>query len=152
MDINTLVLVLALGHLSLGATLLLSGHGGAPFTLPPWTLAKWVQGLAWLLIYWRGALPEPLAFPVADALLCAGVALDAGVLWEAGGRAGWRRPLAAAVAAAAALLIALYGLGAGPALRAAATSALLGAFFLGAAAALGRDWRGPAPCSVAWRW
>ncbi len=142
MDIKTLVLVLALGNLGLGGALLLFDHGRAPFKPSPWALAKCAQALAWLLIYWRGVLPDWLAFALADALLFAGLALDAGALWEAAGRGGWRRPMAPAVAAAGALFFGFYLFEAGQTLRAAAASLLIGAFFASGVAALARSWRG----------
>ncbi len=141
MDVRTLVLALALGNLALCAALFFhdtdNRQRGA---LATFTLARQCQAVAWLLLYFRGVIPETLAGPVANVALFAGVALDAGALWERAGRPGWRRVVLPALGLAAAGWLACHVLDADPALRVAAGSAIVGAFYLAGAAALGLGW------------
>ncbi|QGZ42192.1 diguanylate cyclase (GGDEF)-like protein [Pseudoduganella flava] len=142
MDVKTLVLTLALGNLALTAALFFQDidnrHRGRFATF---TLARQVQACAWLLLYFRGVIPELLAGPVANVALFAGIALDAGALWERAGRPGWRRILLPALGLASAAFVACYVLDIDPALRVAAGSAIAGAFLLAGAAALAVGWR-----------
>jgi diguanylate cyclase (GGDEF)-like protein len=141
-DARTLVLALALGNLALCAALFFhdtdNRQRGA---LATFTLARQCQGVAWLLLYFRGVLPETLAGPAAGVALFAGVALDAGALWERTGRTGWRRVLLPALGLAAAAWLASHAAGVDPGVRVAAGSAIVGAFYLAGAAALGLGWR-----------
>ncbi|HAT29796.1 MAG TPA: GGDEF domain-containing protein [Janthinobacterium sp.] len=139
MDIKTLVLALALGNLSLCATLFFYQYGNLkPRALSTWTLAKQCQATAWFLLYFRGLIPDFLALPAGSALLLAGVALDAGALWEAAGRGGWRRFMPPALALAIATSLLCYAVA--PTVRGALVALLLGGFFLAGAAALCLDW------------
>jgi diguanylate cyclase (GGDEF)-like protein len=141
-DARTLVLTLALGNLALCAALFFhdtdNRQRGA---LATFTLARQFQGVAWLLLYFRGVLPETLAGPVAGVVLFAGVALDAGALWERTGRTGWRRMLLPALGLAVAAWLACHVAGVDAGVRVAAGSAIVGAFYLAGAAALGLGWR-----------
>ncbi|MEN3276164.1 MAG: hypothetical protein V7631_1954 [Massilia sp.] len=143
MDPTTMVLVLALGNLVLCSTLFFSDYGATrtPATAC-WGLSKQVQTAAWILLYLGGArvVPEPLALPGGWALLIGGVALEAGALWEAAGRARWRGAMVPLAAAAVFVFLVSYWidpLG----LRTLAAALLLGAFYLLGAAALARGWR-----------
>lgn len=143
MDPTTMVLVLALGNLVLCSTLFFADYGAARTPAAAcWGLSKQVQAAAWILLSLGGArvVPEPLALPGGWALLIGGVALEAGALWEAAGRAGWRRVMVPLAAAAVFVFLVSYWidpLG----LRTLAAALLLGAFYLLAAAALARGWR-----------
>jgi diguanylate cyclase (GGDEF)-like protein len=141
-DVRTLVLTLALGNLALCAALFFhdmdNRQRGA---LATFTLARQFQGVAWLLLYCRGVIPETLSGPVANVALFAGVALDAGALWERGGHAGWRRVVLPALGLAAAAWLACHVFDADPGVRVAAGSAIVGAFYLAGAAALCLAWR-----------
>ncbi|MFK3738874.1 GGDEF domain-containing protein [Massilia sp. TN1-12] len=144
MDSTTMVLALALGNLALCATLFFFEHAeGRPAALSPWGWARQVQAAAWLLlaIAAGGVVPEGLALPVAYALLFAGVAWEAGALWERAGKRRWRRafvPLL--VLAIVAFLLCWWIDEVG--LRAIAASLILGILYLAAAAALARGWAG----------
>lgn len=144
MDSTTMVLALALGNLALCATLFFFEHAeGRPAALSPWGWARQVQAAAWLLlaIAAGGVVPEGLALPVAYALLFAGVAWEAGALWERAGKRRWRRvfvPLL--VLAIVAFLLCWWIDEVG--LRAVAASLILGILYLTAAAALARGWAG----------
>ena len=143
MDIKTLVLALALGNLSLCAALFFFEYESKKsLTLSTWAIAKQCQAVAWFLLYFRGVVPELLAGPVANAVLLAGFALDAGTLWEAYGRTRWRNYLFPAWSVAAGALLAFHLLDADPALRLAAGSLFVGLFFLAGVLALARAWRG----------
>lgn len=143
MDIKTLVLALALGNLSLCAALFFFEYESKKsLTLSTWAIAKQCQAVAWFLLYFRGVVPELLAGPVANAVLLAGFALDAGALWEAYGRTRWRNYLFPAWSVAAGALLAFHLLDADPALRLAAGSLFVGLFFLAGVLALARAWRG----------
>ncbi|HEY1150905.1 MAG TPA: diguanylate cyclase [Pseudoduganella sp.] len=142
MDIKTLVLALALGNLSLCAALFFFEYESKKsLTLSTWAVAKQCQAVAWFLLYFRGVVPEWLSGPVAMAVLLAGFALDAGALWEAGGKAGWRRVLLPGLVASVAALLWLHLADADPGLRVAAGSLLVSAFFLSGVAALAAAWR-----------
>jgi diguanylate cyclase (GGDEF)-like protein len=140
---DSTAMVLALGNLALCATLLFfdAGLPRSP-ALATFGLARQCQAGAWLLLALAGfgVFPEPLALPLGYALLFAGVAIEAGAFWEAGGRAGWRRPTLAAVAVAVAVFLACYLVDA-TGMRAVAASLILGGFYLSAAAALASGWR-----------
>lgn len=144
MDSTTMVLALALGNLALCATLFFFEHAeGRPAALSPWGWARQVQAAAWLLlaIAAGGVVPEGLALPVTYALLFAGVAWEAGALWERAGKRRWRRafvPLLAVAIVAFLLCWWIDEVG----LRAVAASLILGVLYLTAAAALARGWAG----------
>jgi diguanylate cyclase (GGDEF)-like protein len=143
MDSTTIILALALGNLSLCAALFFFEHvDGRPAALSAWGWGRQYQAAGWLLlaIGIAGVVPDALAFPVAYALVFAGIAWEAGAQWERAGRPRWRRvvaPLLGLVIAAFLLcnLIDPFGL------RAIAASLILGAFYLAAALALARGWR-----------
>lgn len=142
MDIKTLVLALALGNLSLCAALFFFEYERKQsLTLSTWAIAKQCQAVAWFLLYFRGVLPELLGGPVANALLLAGLAFDAGALWEAYGRLAWRKYLYPALALAGGVLLATHVFDAAAPLRIAIGSLLVGFFFLAGVLALARAWR-----------
>ena len=143
MDIKTLVLALALGNLSLCAALFFFEYESRKsLTLSTWAVAKQCQAVGWFLLYFRGVVPELLAGPVANAVLLAGFALDAGALWEASGRTRWRSVLYPVLSVAAGVLLAFHVLDTAPAVRIAAGSLFVGFFFLAGVLALARGWRG----------
>jgi diguanylate cyclase (GGDEF)-like protein len=143
MDIKTLVLALALGNLSLCAALFFFEYESKKsLTLSTWAIAKQCQAVAWFLLYFRGVVPELLSGPVANAVLLAGLALDAGALWEGHGRSRWRRYLYPALALATGVLLAFHVLDTSPAVRLAFGSLFVGFFFLAGVLALARDWQG----------
>ncbi|MEG0043246.1 MAG: GGDEF domain-containing protein, partial [Massilia sp.] len=95
LDASTMVLVLALGNLTLCALLTFFNHG--PVRAPAmtfWSLSKQIQGGAWLLLALgdSGVVPAPISIPGGYALLFAGVAIEAGASWEAARRPAWRTP------------------------------------------------------------
>ena len=143
MDITTMLLALALGNLSLCAALFFFEHGRKkPLALSIWSIAKQCQAAAWLLLYLRGSgvVPDAIAIPLGYAVLFAGVALEAGAMWEAAERARWRRPTLWLLILAVGLFVASYAID--PAgLRTVAGSLILGAFYLSGAAALSLGWR-----------
>ena len=151
LDATTMVMVLALGNLALCAVLTFYDHGPVrPPALAAWALSKQVQAGAWTLLALGGfgVVPEALALPGGYALLFAGVAIEAGAAWEAGGesggkagsRDGWRRPMAL-VASLAILAFFICYLVDEQGLRSVAASLLLGAFYLLGAVALASGWR-----------
>ncbi|MDC8756192.1 sensor domain-containing diguanylate cyclase [Janthinobacterium fluminis] len=143
MDIKTLVLALALGNLSLSAALFFFGYGRTqPLSLRTWSAAKQCQAVAWLLLYFRGIVPDFLSIPLAGALLFAGVALDAGALWEAGGRGAWRRFMLPALALAVSAFVWCYGADVEPAWRSAVGALCIAGFALAGAVALALGWAG----------
>ncbi|MES2263208.1 MAG: GGDEF domain-containing protein [Pseudomonadota bacterium] len=143
MDIKTLVLALALGNLSLCAALFFFEYESKKsLSISTWSVAKQLQAGAWFLLYFRGVLPDLLSGPLANVLLFCGMALDAGALWEAAGRSGWRRALLPALALAAALYLACHLFDVDPALRAAAGFLIVAGFFLSGVGALAVAWRG----------
>jgi len=138
-----MVLALALGNLALCAALFFFEHvDGRPAALSPWGWGRQYQAAGWLLlaIGAAGIMPEGLAFPVAYALVFAGVAWEAGAQWERAGRPRWRRVVAPLLGLAIAAFI-VCNLIDPIGLRALAASLILGAFYLAAALALARGWK-----------
>jgi diguanylate cyclase (GGDEF)-like protein len=142
MDIKTLVFALALGNLSLCAALFFVGDGKRSGTTGPssWAIAKQCQAAAWLLLYFRGIVPDLLSIALANALLLTGVAFDAGALWEAAGRSGWRRYALPPLAAIVVLSLMMYVFEVPVALRNAVSALAVAAFFAAGACALLRRW------------
>ncbi len=147
MDSTTIVLVLALGNLAFCAALFFAEQRqdaapGRPEALTTWGWSRQMQAAGWLLLAIGGAnvVPERLALPIAYGLVIAGVAWEAGALWERGGSRGWRKLTAPALALALAAFLLCYWIDE-IGLRALASSLILGAFYLSAAAALARGWR-----------
>jgi diguanylate cyclase (GGDEF)-like protein len=143
MDSTTMVLALALGNLTMAASLFFAEHGdGRPAALSAWGWSRQLQAAGWLLlaIGASGVMPEWLALPAAYGLVFAGVAWEAGAQWERAGRARWRR--AGAPLLGLAILVFLLCYLVDPiGLRALAASLILGVFYLSAAAALACRWR-----------
>jgi diguanylate cyclase (GGDEF)-like protein len=143
MDADTMLLVLALGNLALCAALFFFDFGAArPAGLATWSLSKQLQAGAWLLLTLAasGVVPQALALPGGTILLFAGVTLESGALWEARGRAGWRRPMLPLLAGAVVLFLAAWMIDQ-VGLRAVASSLILGVLYLSEAAALAWRWR-----------
>lgn len=135
---DSTALVLALGNLALCATLFFFDYGNPrDGATGAWSLGRQVQAGAWLLLALGGSgvFPEPLALPVAYALLFGGVAWEAGAFWEIAGRLRWRRPTVVALAVAIIFFLACYRVDENG-LRAVAASLILGVFYLSAAVAL----------------
>ncbi|MTV38672.1 GGDEF domain-containing protein [Duganella radicis] len=150
MDIKTLQLALALGNLSLCAALFFFGlearRSGNPARVhATWAWAKQCQAVAWLLLYFRGVLPDFLTIPFANAVLFAGFALDAAALWEQAGRRVWRSHLLPALGVAIGMYVGAWLLQAPAGMRIAIASGAAGLFFVAGAAALGRGWSGGTP-------
>jgi diguanylate cyclase (GGDEF)-like protein len=146
MDSTTIVLALALGNLAICAALFFSeprldNGGGRPAALSTWGWSRQMQAAGWLLlaIGASGVVPEHLALPAAYALVFAGVAWEAGALWERVGRRRWRSVTTPALVLAIAVFLLCYWVDE-IGLRALASSLILGGFYLSAAAALARGW------------
>lgn len=138
-----MLFALALGNLSLCAALFFFEYERKKsLTLSTWTIAKQCQGAAWLLLYFRGSgvVPDPISIPLGYSILFAGVALEAGALWEAAERPQWRRPTLWLLVLSIGLFIAAYAIDE-TGLRPLASSLILGAFYLSGAAALAFGWR-----------
>jgi diguanylate cyclase (GGDEF)-like protein len=146
MDSTTIVLTLALGNLAFVAALFFAEQhaenaGGRSEALTTWGWSRQMQAAGWLLLAIGAAnvVPERLALPVAYALVIAGVAWEAGALWERAGSRRWRSALTPATGLSIAVFLLCYWIDE-IGLRALAASLILGAFYLAAAAALARDW------------
>ena len=147
MEIKTLLLALALGNFSLCAALFFfeagahrSGQAARPHA--SWAWAKQCQAAGWLLLYFRGVLPDFVAILFANALLLSGFALDASALWQQAGRRVWRRWLLPALGVAIGVYASAWLLQVAASGRIAIASIAASFFFLAGAAALGRGWRG----------
>jgi diguanylate cyclase (GGDEF)-like protein len=148
MDSTTIVLALALGNLAICAALFFFEHridhaGGRPAALSTWSWSRQMQAAGWLLlaIGASGVVPERLALPVSYGLVIAGVAWEAGALWQRAGGRRWRGVATPALVLAVAVFLLCYWIDE-IGLRALAASLILGAFYLSAAAALARGWAG----------
>jgi diguanylate cyclase (GGDEF)-like protein len=146
-DINTMVLALALGNISLCAALFFYDFSvRKPPALATWSAGRQCQAVAWLLLCLRaaGIAPDVLALPLGYALLFTGVALEGGALWQAAERTHWRRPTYLALGLAIGVFLVCYWIDAridATALRVVACALMLGAFYLVCAAALASGWR-----------
>jgi len=150
MDSTTIILALALGNLAICAALFFfeqphqdgGGVGSRTAALTTWGWSRQMQGAGWLLLAIGGAniVPERLALPVAYALVIAGVAWEAGALWERAGGRRWRRIATPALVLAVCTFLLCYWIDE-IGLRALAASLILAAFYLSGAAALARGWR-----------
>jgi diguanylate cyclase (GGDEF)-like protein len=141
MDIQTLVLALALGNLSLCAALFFFEYERKKsLSMSTWALAKQCQALAWCLLYFRGVLPDFLSILLGNSLLFAGMALDAGALWQAAGRSRWRRIVLPALGLAVALFAGAWLSDVAPVLRSAGAALMISGFFLAGVAALCLKW------------
>ena len=143
MDITTMVFALALGNLTLCAALFFFEYDSRKtLTLSTWNISKQCQAAAWLLLYFRGngVVPDPISIPVGYAVLFTGVALEAGALWEAAGRTGWRRLTYPLLGLAIAAFFACYFIDE-MGLRVVAGALILGACYLSGAAALALGWK-----------
>ncbi len=137
-----MLFALALGNLTLCAALFFFDYGNKkPVSLSTWMVARQCQAAAWMLLFLRaiGIVPDLLSIPLGYCVLFAGVALEAGALWEAAGRAHWRRYLFPIMGAAVAVFFACFFIDEAG-LRVVASSLVLGLFYLGVAAALACDW------------
>jgi diguanylate cyclase (GGDEF)-like protein len=146
MDSTTIVLTLALGNLAFVAALFFAEQhaenaGGRSEALTTWGWSRQMQAAGWLLLAIGAAnvVPERLALPVAYALVIAGVAWEAGALWERAGSRRWRSAVTPALGLSIAVFLLCYWIDE-IGLRALAASLILGAFYLAAAAALARGW------------
>jgi diguanylate cyclase (GGDEF)-like protein len=144
-DARTLVLTLALGNLALCAALFFAATGSEADSrrrnaIATFTLARQCQAVAWLLLYFRGAIPEMLAGPLANVVLFAGVALDAGALWELAGRRNWRRIVLPLLGVASVGWLACAVLTVDPGVRVAAGSIIVALFYLAGSVALALGW------------
>src|SRR5450830_968068 len=136
-DIQTLVLALALGNLSLCAALFFFEYERKKsFSMSTWALAKQCQAVAWCLLYFRGLLPDFFSILLGNSLLFAGMALDAGALWQAAGRSRWRRIVLPALGLAVVLFAGAWLSDVRPALRSAGASLVVAGFFLAGVVAL----------------
>jgi diguanylate cyclase (GGDEF)-like protein len=143
MDITTMLFALALGNLALCAALFFFEYERKKsLTLSTWAIAKQCQAAAWLLLYFRGSgvVPDPISIPLGYSILFAGVALEAGALWEMAERPQWRRPTLWLLILAIGVFVACYAIDE-TGLRTVAASLILGGFYLSGAAALALGWR-----------
>ncbi len=142
MDTKTLVLALALGNLCLCAVLFFFEYERKKtLSWSSWAIAKRCQAAGWLLVYLRGIVPDLMSIPLGSALLFAGVAFEAGALWEAAERPAWRRLSFPLLGLACVLYLACYLIDVAGALRLVAGSLILAGFYLSAAGALALGWR-----------
>lgn len=141
MDIKTLILILALGNLTLSAALFFFAYGEKKSaSLENCLLAKQFQAAAWLLLYFRGGIPDLLSIPIANGLLFAGIAFEAGAMWDSVERPGWKRVLLPLLGVAIMVFAAIHFLALHPSARVAAVSIIVSGFFLAGTGALLLDW------------
>jgi diguanylate cyclase (GGDEF)-like protein len=138
-----MVLALALGNLSLCSALFFFDYDNKKsLPLSTWAVSKQLQGVAWLLLYFRGngVVPDIISIPAGCAILFAGVAVEAGALWEAAERPQWRRLTFSMLGLAIVLFLACFVI-AVPGLREVAGALILAGFYLSGAAALALGWK-----------
>jgi diguanylate cyclase (GGDEF)-like protein len=143
MDINTMVLALAMGNLSLCAALFFFEYDSKKsLALTTWTIAKQCQAVAWLILFLRGSgiVPDAVSIPLGYSILFVGIALDAGAMWEAADRPFGRRTMLMLLGPAIAIYIGCY-LVDEPAVRVLVGSLMLCGLYLASAAAMSQRWR-----------
>ncbi|MGZ3181461.1 MAG: GGDEF domain-containing protein [Telluria sp.] len=143
MDIRTLLAALALGNLVMGTAVFFHrADRASPPALGLWARAKQCQAGAWLLLCFNGTgvLPALATVLGGYVLLFAGLALEAGALWETGGHALWRRRMLPVLALAAAVFAACYFVDEAG-LRTLLGGFILAGFYLSFAAAFASGWR-----------
>ena len=87
MEINTIILALAIGSFVFGFILLLFQYGKEPSAkIPFWVVAKFLQGTGSLLLYFGDALPESGIILVANPLLLTGCAYEGWAVFHITGR------------------------------------------------------------------
>lgn len=107
----TLILLLALGNATLCVSLFFFDfQNRKSLTLSIWSWAKATQTLAWLLLLGRNHIPDLVSIFIANLLLQAGIALEAGAMWEAQEHFSWRKPFMALLAVFALAFGAVYAL------------------------------------------
>jgi diguanylate cyclase (GGDEF)-like protein len=141
MDVKTLILMLALGNMTLSAALYFFDYGNKKSAaMATWLVAKQCQALAWLLFYFRSQIPDVLSNPLANALLFGGIALEAGAMWESADHHGWRRILLPMLGVCVGVFWGLYFTGAHDTLLAPVASLIIGVFFHATGGALLIGW------------
>lgn len=94
MDSATLILLLALGNAILCISLFFFDfQNRKSLILSTWSWSKAAQALAWLLLFGRNLIPDFASILAGNLLLLAGIALEAGAMWEACEQPQWRKPL-----------------------------------------------------------
>ncbi len=129
-DIRTMLIVMALGNIVL--SVMLASFAKSPDILQAtriWTYSKFLQGLAWAMLWMRGLIPDLWSIPVANSLLFAGFALEFAAIWEYLGMQLWRRILGPGLATAVAVFWLAYLAEASPSGRVALASVISAPFF-----------------------
>jgi diguanylate cyclase (GGDEF)-like protein len=142
LDTSTTVLALALGNLILCAALFFFDVEQRKHpVLATWARSRQLQAAAWLVLMLSGSrvLPEGLAIVAGYGLLFGGVALEAGAMWQAQQRPGWRRPIGIGFGLLFLGFLACYASGLSG-LRVVAAALILGVGYGASAAALGSRW------------
>lgn len=104
MDVKTMIVMMALGNLTLAIMLFLFDFGiKKAFSSSSWTHAKIVQAVAWSMLALRADLPYFMTVLLGNCLLFVGLALEVAAMMEASEQRHWRRylllPLALALIA-----------------------------------------------------
>ena len=143
MDIKTMILMLALGNLTLAVALGLFEYSARKsFSLSTWPYSKFIQGLAWCCFYQRGDLAEFISILLANTLLFVGITLEAGAMWEAGEYTEWRRYLLPPLTIGIGLFVGVYVTGQSSNMLVAIASLIASLLYAVAGFALLKAWRG----------
>lgn len=85
LDIRTLVVMLVVSSLLMAVTLTVGIKTGRPAGFAKWNTGLALVALGWLLVVFRGVLPDFITIAVADGLLITGFCLELAAIIEFGG-------------------------------------------------------------------
>lgn len=85
LDIRTLVVMLVVSSLLMAITLTVGIKTGRPAGFAKWNTGLGLVALGWLLVAFRGVLPDFVTIAVADGLLITGLSLELAAIIEFGG-------------------------------------------------------------------
>lgn len=109
LDIRTLVVMLVVSSLLMAITLTVGIKTGRPTGFAKWNTGLGLVGLGWMLVAFRGLLPDLITIALADGLLITGFCLELAAIIEFGGGSAPRLLLIAPGLLVFLLLIPLTG-------------------------------------------
>lgn len=87
LDIRTLVVMLVVSSLLMAVTLSAGIKGGRHAGFAIWNTGLCFIALGWVLVAFRGVLPDIIAVAFADGLIAVGLCMEVAAIFEFGGRA-----------------------------------------------------------------
>lgn len=85
LDIRTLVVMLVISSLLMAVTLMVGIKAGRPAGFAKWNTGLCLIALGWVLVAFRGVLPDIIAIAFADGLITVGLCMEVAAIVEFGG-------------------------------------------------------------------